>query len=401
MSPNPRIIHLESLDAATAEMKELGVDPRGIERMAGKAMHFALKLEGISLKAANILKQEMLALGGDAALPWGAADLSQDFCPVLLLGTWKQLSNLTTRLLEQPFGLKEIAQEIESALQNYQNPPRFLRCRRYNISLDRTLIMGILNVTPDSFYDGGRYIDPGLACEYSEAMVDDGADIIDIGGESTRPGSSPVSIEEEWSRIETPLRFLVKRLNVPISVDTYKAEVARRALAEGADIINDISGLQLEPSLAKEVYRAGAGLVVMHMQGTPQTMQVNPEYQCLLGEIIGYLREAVSQAEGAGVDPASIIVDPGLGFGKTYEHNLILLKRLSEFRVLGKPILVGPSRKSFIGRALDLPMEERLEGTAAAVVASILKGASIVRVHDVKAMRRVAMVVDAIRQVEG
>jgi len=402
MSHNPRIIHLQSLAAAAEEMKGLGVDLRGIERMAPKALHFVVRLEGVSSKAANVLKQEMLALGGDAALSRGAADFSPGLADVLLLGTWKQLFSLTERLLDQPFGLNDLSREIEGALRNYQCPPALLRMRRYSFDLGKgTLIVGILNVTPDSFYDGGRYLDPGAACEHAHRMVEEGADLIDIGGESSRPGSLPIPIEEEWSRIASPLKALVKGLKVPIGVDTYKAEVARRALAEGADLINDISGLRLESDLAEEVARAGAGLVIMHMKGTPRTMQEDPRYDCLLGEIIGYLRKAVAQAEEAGIDPHGIIVDPGLGFGKRYEHNLILLKRLSEFKVLGKPILVGPSRKSFIGKVLDLPVEERLEGTAAAVAASILHGASLVRVHDVKPMRRVVRMVDAINRVEG
>lgn len=253
-------------------------------------------------------------------------------------------------------------------------------------------------MTPDSFSDGGLYLDPGRAVERAHRMVEEGADLIDVGGESTRPGSEPVSAEEELRRILPLLRPLVETLPVPISVDTYKADVAAVVLAEGVDLINDISGLGLDPRMAPVVAEAGAGLVLTHIRGTPQTMQAHPEYDDLLGEVREYLRERILLAEAHGVHPQAIAVDPGIGFGKGLEHNLLLLKHLPEFRVLGKPLLVGPSRKSFIGKILDLPVEERLEGTAAAVAVAIWQGAHIIRVHDVRAMVRVARVTDAIRK---
>ncbi|MFQ5658328.1 MAG: dihydropteroate synthase [Candidatus Methylomirabilales bacterium] len=261
--------------------------------------------------------------------------------------------------------------------------------------------MGVLNVTPDSFSDGGLRLDPGRAVEHAHQMVEDGADLIDVGGESTRPGSEPVSTEEELRRILPPLRGLVGKLPVPISVDTYKADVAIAALAEGVDIINDISGLGFDPRVAAVVGEAGAGLVLTHIRGTPRTMQEDPKYTDLLGEIRGYLQERIRLAEAHGVHPEAIAVDPGIGFGKRPEHNLILLKRLPELGALEKPILVGPSRKSFIGKVLDLPVEERLEGTAAAVAVAVWQGASIIRVHDVQAMVRVARMTDAIRKEVG
>lgn len=258
--------------------------------------------------------------------------------------------------------------------------------------------MGVLNVTPDSFSDGGMYLDPGRAVEHAHRMVEEGADLIDVGGESTRPGSEPVSADEELRRIRPLLRPLVEKLPVPISVDTYKADVAAVVLAEGVDLINDISGLGLDPRMAPVVASAGAGLVLTHIRGTPRTMQADPQYDDLLGEVREYLRERILLAEAHGVHPEAIAVDPGIGFGKRIEHNLLLLKRLAELQVLKKPLMVGPSRKSFIGKILDLPVEERLEGTAAAVVVAIWQGAHIVRVHDVQAMVRVARVTNAIRK---
>ncbi len=281
-----------------------------------------------------------------------------------------------------------------------QLPP--LRCRRFSLNLTaRTQIMGVLNVTPDSFSDGGLYLDPGRAVDHAHRMVEEGADLIDVGGESTRPGAEPVSGEEELRRILPLLGPLVDKLPVPISVDTYKADVAAAALAEGVDLINDISGLSLDPRMASVVAKAGAGLVLTHIRGTPQTMQADPQYTDLLGEIRGYLRERVILAEAHGVHPEAIVVDPGIGFGKRVEHNLLLLRCLPELQVVGKPILIGPSRKAFIGKVLDLPMEERLEGTAATVAVAIWQGAHILRVHDVQAMVRVARMTDAIRKRSG
>jgi dihydropteroate synthase len=257
--------------------------------------------------------------------------------------------------------------------------------------------MGVLNVTPDSFSDGGRYLDPGRAVEHAHQMVEEGADLIDVGGESTRPGSQPVSAEEELRRILPPLRYLVDKLPVPVSVDTTKADVAAAVLAEGADLINDISGLGFDPRVASVVARAGAGLILGHIRGTPRTMQQDLRYTDLLVDVREDLKERTLLAETAGVHPEAIMVDPGIGFGKSVEHNLLLLKCLPALYGLKKPILVGPSRKSFIGKVLDLPVEERGEGTAAAVAVAIWQGAHIVRVHDVRSMVRVARMTEAIR----
>jgi dihydropteroate synthase len=258
--------------------------------------------------------------------------------------------------------------------------------------------MGVLNVTPDSFSDGGLYLEPGRAVEHAHRLVEEGADLIDVGGESTRPGSEPVSAEEELRRILPLLRCLVEKLPVPISVDTYKADVAAVVLAEGVDLINDMSGLSFDPRMASVVAEVRAGLVLSHIRGSPRTMQADPKYTDVLGEVREHLRERILLAEAEGVHPEAIAVDPGIGFGKRVEHNLLLLKRLPELQVLGKPVLIGPSRKAFIGKILDLPVEERLEGTAATVAVAIWQGAHILRVHDVQAMVRVARMTDAIRK---
>jgi dihydropteroate synthase len=261
----------------------------------------------------------------------------------------------------------------------------------------RTHIMGVLNVTPDSFSDGGRYLDTDKAVKRALEIEKEGADIIDIGGESTRPGAIPLSPEEELSRVIPVIERLKSRLKIPISIDTYKASVAREAIQAGASIINDISGLRFDPDMASVASEYDVPVVIMHIKGTPRDMQVNPFYQDLIGEIIGYLQEGISIALKAGVDKDRIIIDPGIGFGKSFEHNLEIINRLDEFKSLGMPVLFGPSRKSFIGKILDLPADDRLEGTAAAVAIGIMKGANIVRVHDVSSMVRVARVAEAIK----
>jgi dihydropteroate synthase len=260
----------------------------------------------------------------------------------------------------------------------------------------RPMVMGILNVTDDSFYDGGRYADPSRAVERGLAMCEDGADIIDIGGESTRPGADPVGTKDEIEKVVPLVSALAEMIDVPISVDTYKAEVAREAVGAGAAVINDISALRFDESMAGVAAAAGVPVVVMHMQGTPRDMQKNPSYNDAVKEIAGFLRERVEYAASEGVGRDSVIVDPGIGFGKTTEHNLEILSGIASFRGIGCPVLVGPSRKSFIGNVLNLPVEERLEGTAAAVAVAVMNGADIVRVHDVKEMVRVVKLAGAI-----
>ncbi len=267
----------------------------------------------------------------------------------------------------------------------------------------RTHIMGILNVTPDSFSDGGAYFSGERAVERGLQMVGEGADIIDVGGESTRPksheygeGADPVPLEEELRRVIPVIETLCKYTEIPISIDTYKAAVAERALAAGAVIVNDVSGFSFDPAMPEVVAKGRASAVVMHIKGTPKTMQTNPQYDDLFGEITGFLRGALDKGYRAGI--RQMIVDPGLGFGKTFQHNLELIAGLPAFSHLDTPILVGPSRKLFIGAILDAPVEQRLEGSLAAAVACILNGAHILRVHDVQSTRKAALVADAIKR---
>lgn len=271
------------------------------------------------------------------------------------------------------------------------------RCRDRGLSLDHTLIMGILNVTPDSFSDGGRYLQIDRAVEQGLRLIEEGADLVDIGGESTRPGSLPVSEKEEARRVVPVIRELSRQTSVPLSVDTYKSGIARQALAEGACVVNDISGLTFDPRMAEVIAQAQAGLVIMHMKGRPRDMQLEPYYTDVVQEVRAFLLDQKQSALAAGILEDRIVVDPGIGFGKRQQDNLTLLCRLDQLH-LGSPILVGPSRKSFIGAILNLPPEERLQGTAAAVTAAVLHGADVVRVHDVKEMKQAVAVAEALRR---
>lgn len=262
---------------------------------------------------------------------------------------------------------------------------------------NRTLIMGVLNITPDSFSDGGEFYDADKAIERAVQMVEEGADIIDIGGESSRPGADPVSDSEELRRVLPVISALNETIDIPISIDTYKSVVAEKALDAGATIINDISGLRGDNLMAQLASERDVHSIIMHMKGTPRTMQVNPSYDDLMTELVNYFEERIAFALSTGISREKIILDPGIGFGKRVADNFVILNELQKICDLGYPVMIGPSRKSFIGKTLELPENERLEGTSASITAAILNGAKIVRVHDVKEMRRVVLISDAIR----
>ncbi|NHM26511.1 dihydropteroate synthase [Desulfofundulus sp. TPOSR] len=385
-----RNIEIKNRAQALEEIAAVGADQAGCRLMAPKAVHRVLKISGLTPVQANILKQEMLAKGGEAAVARGVVEHAVDKTDVLLMGTLKQFDALLAKLKLQPFGLAALGEEIRRVLQHLEGrPARRLSCRGKELVLgERTLVMGILNVTPDSFSDGGRFSDPSRAVEHAHRLVEDGADIIDLGGESTRPGYTPVTAEEEMRRVIPVLEKLVQEISVPISVDTTKAAVAREALEIGAHIINDQWALRADPEMAAVVARYDAPVILMHNQkGT--------EYKDLMGDIIRFFRESIALALEAGISPEKIIIDPGIGFGKTVEQNLEVMNRLSELACLGLPVLLGTSRKSMIGRTLDLPVDQRVEGTAATVAVGIAAGVDIVRVHDVREMVRVARMTDA------
>ena len=265
----------------------------------------------------------------------------------------------------------------------------------------RTLVMGVLNVTPDSFSDGGKFFDAKRAVQHALAIESDGADIVDVGAESTRPGSEEISVAEELKRLLPVLERLRGKLKIPISVDTQKATVAEMALGAGAEIVNDISGLRTDPELARVATRHGAALILMHMRGTPRTMQRGPFARDVTRDVVSGLRQSIETAKKWGVPRSQIVIDPGIGFGKNYAQNYVLLAKLPELAKLGYPLMIGTSRKGFLGTTLaengkPAPAEERIWGTAATVAASILNGAHIVRVHDVAEMKQIALVTDAL-----
>lgn len=269
-------------------------------------------------------------------------------------------------------------------------------CKDYILRFEKTLIMGVLNITPDSFADGGLYRDVDRAVDHAKKMVLEGANLIDIGGESTRPGSQAISEKEELARVLPVVQRLLDEISVPLSIDTHKPQVANACLKAGAHLINDITGLT-KPEMRKTIAHYNAPVILMHMKGSPQTMQKNPIYKDVIREINTFFHKQIALAQNEHIQ--QIILDPGIGFGKTVAHNLQILRHLEFFKIHGCPILIGPSRKSFIGTITDLPVHERLDGTLAAVTIAVMNGANIVRVHDVKQCRRALHVVDAVRGV--
>ncbi len=401
-----RILQIPNHRDVKQIMQDIGVDPYGIGIMQPKAMHYLIGANSISNIAANILKQEMLSLGGEVAVARGALTGKIKKTDCLLMGNLSQFNRLNQKLNKQPFGLDKLAQDLCLTLKNYQRDNFILDLGRYKLNLGlKVHIMGIVNLTPDSFSGDGLYqvLSPsklkgtilnGTVPELVEKMVEDGADIIDVGGESSQPGAKPVSIKEELARTIPVIKLLIKRIKVPISIDTHKPEVARLALDNGAMIVNDITALR-DPKMARLVAGYKAGLVIMHMKGNPRTMQKSPQYVSLLDEITEFLQKAINRAQESGIDKEKIIIDPGIGFGKTCGHNLEILKRLSEFKVLGRPILIGPSRKSFIGKILNAGPKERIFGTVSACVLAAKNGARVVRVHDVRAVKQALKIFEA------
>ena len=392
-------------------MQDIKVDPYGIEIMLPKAVNHLVRINSISCITANILKQEMLSLGGDVAVARGALTGKSKKTDCLLMATLSQFNHFVEKLNRQPFGLDRLAHDLSDSLDNYQKDKFNLNLGRYKLALkeDRTYIMGVVNITPDSFSGDGLYKGlsatslnrsqtkgtvPDRVSDFVAKMVEDGADIIDIGGESTRPGAWPVPVKEELKRTIPVIKKIAKKIKIPISIDTYKPEVARQALDNGAVMVNNITGLNNK--MAKIVSKYKAGVVLMHMKGNPRTMQNNPVYASLIDEVTEYLDRAINRAVAWGVDREKIIVDPGIGFGKALEHNLEILNRLKEFKILGRPLLVGPSRKSFIGKILNAGPQERAFGTVSACILAAKNGANMVRVHDVLAVKQAIKVLNAI-----
>ena len=391
-----RLLSILTPSDAERALRRIQVDASGISMMVPKMSTRCIHLNGLLCRQANVLKQEMLSLGGDAAVARGTVACSIEKTDVILIGTEKQLHKLCGKLLLQPFGLPALAKELKSILANAVATPTFWRTSHHELSLARPLIMGILNVTPNSFSDGNCFTDPRHAVDRAFEMVEQGADIIDIGGESTRPGATPVDSAEELRRVMAVLKLLDGKLHCPISIDTWKSSVASEALAAGAEIINDISGLTFDPQMAALAARTGAGAVLMHTRGRPDSMQQDTSYTDLMAEIMQGLSRSVQIAVEAGAERERLVIDPGIGFGKDTAGNLEILRRLKEFSGLGLPLLIGTSRKGFIGKTLARDTGERIHGTSATVAIAVANGASILRVHDVREMRDVVDMTHAI-----
>jgi dihydropteroate synthase len=380
-----RVLEAESLAEISREVARTESDPEGVAIMTRKGRIYPVRLDGISLKAAPLLKQETLSVGADSAHARGIADHSASTTSVVILATWGQYQRIVPKLRRQPFRLAEVAAEIDRALRSYvsRTPRTISGAHRTFVVGDRPRVMGVVNVTPDSFSDGGLHLDPKDAVAHAERLVAEGATIVDIGGESTRPGATPVSPDAEWKRVEPVLAGLARRLSVPISIDTRHAEVALRAVDAGADVVNDVEGLRSE-AMRRAVAKSGAAVVAMHMRGDPTTMQSNLVYSDLRGEVYSALAEATDRAVADGIPADRILIDPGLGFGKSPEQSLELLLHIGEFRSLGYPVVVGASRKSFLGWLLGTDdKSHRLEAGIAAAVVAAERGTALVRTHDV------------------
>lgn len=392
-----RVLNLLKSKELFKVMNDIGVDLNGIKIMLPKAQHFLIKINNLNNIQANIIKQQMLSLGAEAALAKDTLTGRVKKTDCLLMGSYSHYNRLIGKLNKQPFMLQSIAKDLGSILNNNDKETFRFVAGKYTLNLGvRSCIMGIVNITEDSFSGDGLFgLKTKKIVEYALGLVKDGADIIDIGGESTRPGARRISLKEEKRRVIPVIKALSKKIKIPISVDTYKPQIAKIALENGASIINDISGLR-NHKMAKIAAKYKSGIIIMHMLRNPRVMQKNPTYASLMDDLYSYLSLAISKALQYGISEESIVVDPGIGFGKTLPHNLEIIKRLREFKSLGRPIMIGVSRKSFIGRILKIKPSKRIFGTVASCAVARMNGAAIFRVHNVKETREALKIVDSL-----
>ena len=374
-----------------------GVDPASLPYLTPKLSHVNLLVKGVKLYAANILKQSMLSIGGDVAVHRHVISGKAETSDCLIMGDLRHFRLLVEKLRLQP-GLEPLAESIHLHVFPGKGPLELSLCGTSVTWQELPVIMGILNVTPDSFSDGGKYLDPDEALNHAREMVRQGAEIIDIGGESSRPGAAAVPPDEETRRVVPVIEQLAGNVRIPISIDTTRAVVAREALKAGATMINDITALRGDPAMMDLAQQSGCGVVLMHMRGDPRTMQTDTAYRDIVSEIYAFLDERIKACLEAGIQPESIIADPGIGFGKDVQGNLRLLRHISEFRSLQVPVMVGHSRKSLIGTILDEEIDQREEGTDAVTAWATMNGVDLVRVHDCRRARRVRTM---IRSIEG
>ena len=367
------------------ELKNIGVHQASIETFMNKSAILPLKVLKVRTPAANIIKQEMLACGGDCAVHAGCVVCAQDHSDILLLGTKKHYRLLLQKMAMMPyFGLPKIKEELQSFLENA--PLKTILADNRVLEYDHVVVMGILNITPDSFYADSRVRSIDEVINRAGQMLRDGAEILDIGGESTRPGSDSINPQKEIARIVPVVEALRKEYPQSIlSIDTYHAETAEATLASGADIINDISAMEYDEKMIDVVVKNNAPVILMHMRGTPKNMQQNTEYGNVVEEVSKYLKERAEMLRGHNFPKEKIILDPGIGFAKNVDQNLKLMQGLSEMTGSDYPVLLAASRKSTIGKVLgDIPPEARLAGTIATSCQAVYAGANMVRVHDVK-----------------
>lgn len=380
---------------AVQELRCLGFFASDADAIQAVRENFSVKASGYPPDATEEIYLQLEEQAEAAAFFRGTGAHGGDF--IISFSAPPEFQALSRRLKAPPASpISRFLAELKALLENLSRREWNYRTGARVLSLNRPLVMGILNVTPDSFSDGGKFFTPAAACRHAEAMLEAGADIIDVGGESTRPGSDPVSLEEEWARVEPAIRCLAKHEQAIISIDTYKSEIARRALQEGAHIINDVSAMTFDPKIAEVAAAHQAPVALMHIKGMPKTMQANPVYGNLIEEVLAWLGQRCRFAAEQGV--TQLMVDPGIGFGKRMNDNYELLRRLGELRSLGYPILLGASRKSFIGSLLNAPPEARLAGSLAAALYGAGEGAIILRVHDVAETQQALAMYQAIRE---
>lgn len=377
-----------------------GIDPAALPYLEPKLHHKVILLRDVRLFAANIIKQSMLSIGGDAAVHRSVISGKTEYSDCVIMGDIRHYKNLIDKLKDQP-NMSDIACIISQQLNIKEANLRLNLCSRKLEWEIRPAIMGIVNVTPDSFSDGGMYDKPEAAIDHSLELINQGADIIDVGGESTRPGAAPIDEKTEIKRVMPVIKGIALKTDVPVSIDTRNASVAEAAIDSGASIINDVSSMTHDKEMITVAKKTGAGIVLMHMRGSPADMQNNTSYADIVTEIYDYIKKRVNVCLEAGIDPLSIIVDPGVGlFGKSLEGNLSLIKHIREFSSLGLPVMLGHSRKSFIGKVLDLEVQEREEGTDAVTSWAKMQNVDIVRVHNVSRAKRTIRMIDSILRSE-
>ncbi|MBE1304942.1 dihydropteroate synthase [Clostridium botulinum] len=383
------------------EFNKIEVHEGSVNIFMNKNSITPLKIFNVLAPAANIIKQEILALGGDCAVNKYCINCKVETSDIILLGTKRQYKKLLQKLKCMTFfRIEEIVGELENYIKNNGDVKTVLKDGR-EINYENLKVMGIINCTPDSFYEGSRKDSIEEALKTAEKMLKEGAEILDIGGESTRPGSDPVDEEEEIKRVVPVIREIKNKFkDVIISIDTYRANTAKAAIEAGADIVNDISAMKYDENMVKVVKEYDVPVILMHVKGKPKDMQVEPAYGDLMKEIHLYFNERIDYCKAHGISDDKIILDPGIGFGKTVEHNLKIMNRIEELKSFNLPVLLAASRKATIGKVLgNLPAEERLEGTIALSCLAVDAGIQMVRVHDVKENIRAIRMLEAVRKI--